>query len=63
MLDPNEQKKGGFGAFVQRNNERGDVEALKNATPNGPTPTTSTVPPSSDSTTQSDASAGTPSGT
>lgn len=63
MLDPKEQKKGGFGAFVQRDNDRRDAEALKNATPNGATPATPapTVPPSSDSTTQSDASLGTPS--
>jgi hypothetical protein len=26
MLDPREQKKGGFGAFVERENARGDAE-------------------------------------
>ena len=61
MLDPKEQKKGGFGAFVQRDNERRDAEALKNTSPNGATPGTPAVPPSSDSTTRSDASPGTPS--
>jgi hypothetical protein len=31
MLDPKEQKKGGFGAFVQRDRERREAEELKNA--------------------------------
>jgi hypothetical protein len=38
MLDPNETKKGGFGAFAQRDRERREAEALKSATPNGATP-------------------------
>jgi hypothetical protein len=58
MLDPKETKKGGFGAFAQRDRERREAEALKNETSNGATPAT---PPSSDSTTRSDASRGTPS--
>ena len=40
MHDPKEEKKGGFGAFVQRDNERREAEALKNASPNGVTPPT-----------------------
>lgn len=32
MLDPKEQKKGGFGAFVQRDRERREAEALKETT-------------------------------
>jgi hypothetical protein len=63
MLDPKETKKGGFGAFAQRDRERREAEALKNATPNGATPTTPAAPPSSDSTTRSDASPGAPSTT
>ena len=61
MLDPQEQKKGGFRAFVQRDNERRDAEALKNTTSNGAAPGTPDTPPSTDSTTRSDASRGTPS--
>ena len=38
MHDPKEEKKGGFGAFVQRDNERREAEALKNASSNGATP-------------------------
>jgi hypothetical protein len=38
MLDPNETKKGGFGAFAQRDRERREAEALKNVSPNGATP-------------------------
>lgn len=39
MLDPKETKKGGFGAFAQRDRERRDAEdALKNPPPNGATP-------------------------
>jgi hypothetical protein len=61
MLDPKEQKKGGFGAFAQRDRERRDAEALKNSTPNDATPSTSAkpiTPPLSDSTTRSDATPG-----
>lgn len=38
MHDPKEEKKGGFGAFVQRDRERREAEALKNASANGVTP-------------------------
>ena len=38
MLDSNETKKGGFGAFAQRDRERREAEALKGATPNRATP-------------------------
>lgn len=55
MLDPKEAKKGGFGAFAQRDRERRDAEALKNATPNNGG--TAASPSSSDST-----GSGTPSG-
>lgn len=47
MLDPKETKKGGFGAFAQRDRERREAEALKGANPNGGT---SAAPPSSDAT-------------
>jgi len=40
MLDPNETKKGGFGAFAQRDRERREAEALKGVSPNGATPAT-----------------------
>jgi hypothetical protein len=39
MLDPKEMKKGGFGAFAERDRERREAEALKTATPAGATPT------------------------
>jgi hypothetical protein len=55
MLDPKETKKGGFGAFAQRDRERREAEALKGANPNGGT----SAPPSSDAT-GSNASPGTP---
>jgi hypothetical protein len=45
MHDPKEEKKGGFGAFVQRDNERREAEALKNAPPNGTTPPASSPAP------------------
>lgn len=38
MLDPKETKKGGFGAFAQRDRERREADALKNASENGATP-------------------------
>ncbi len=38
MHDPKEEKKGGFGAFVQRDRERREAEALKNTSANGATP-------------------------
>jgi hypothetical protein len=38
MLDPKETKKGGFGAFAQRDRERREAEALKNESSNGATP-------------------------
>ena len=38
MLDPKEAKKGGFGAFAQRDRERRAAEELKNAPPNGAVP-------------------------
>ena len=47
MLDPKETKKGGFGAFAQRDRERREAEALKNAPSNEATRAT---PPSSDAT-------------
>lgn len=47
MLDPKETKKGGFGAFAQRDRERREAEALKDANPNRGT---ATAPPSSDAT-------------
>ena len=47
MLDPKETKKGGFGAFAQRDRERREAEALKDANPNRGTPT---APSSSDPT-------------
>ena len=40
MHDPKEEKKGGFGAFVQRDRERREAEDLKNASANGATPAT-----------------------
>jgi hypothetical protein len=61
MLDPKEQKKGGFGAFAQRDRERRDADALKNAAPTDAMPGTSDkpiTPPSSDSTTRNDATRG-----
>jgi hypothetical protein len=60
MFDPKEQKKGGFGAFAQRDRERREAEALKSATPNGATPAAPSTPPSSDSTARSDATPGSP---
>lgn len=45
MHDAKEAKKGGFGAFVQRDNERREAEALKNASPNGATPPASSPAP------------------
>ena len=48
MLDPKETKKGGFGAFAQRDRERREAEALKSATPNGATPVTPATPSASD---------------
>ena len=50
MLDPNETKKSGFGAFAQRDRERREAEALKNASENGATPPSAspaTAPPGS----------------
>ena len=50
MLDPNETKKGGFGAFAQRDRERREAEALKSASENGATPPSAspaTPPPGS----------------
>ena len=47
MLDPKETKKGGFGAFAQRDRERREAEALKSAPANGQTPAAT---PSSDAT-------------
>ena len=44
MHDPKEEKKGGFGAFVQRDNERREAEALKKASPNGVTPAAPSAP-------------------
>ena len=38
MHDPKEEKKGGFGAFVQRDRERREAEELKNASANGAAP-------------------------
>jgi hypothetical protein len=60
MFDPKEEKKGGFGAFAQRDRERREAEALKTATPNGATPAAPSTPPSSDSTARSDATPGSP---
>jgi len=54
MLDPKETKKGGFGAFAQRDRERREAEALKNVSPNGVTPPASPARPATDS--SSDAS-------
>ena len=54
MLDPKETKKGGFGAFAQRDRERREAEALKNASPNGVTPPASPATPATDA--SSDAS-------
>jgi hypothetical protein len=58
MLDPKEQKKGGFGAFAQRDRERREAEALKNATPSAATPAPPANPPTNDSTTRNDATPG-----
>jgi hypothetical protein len=49
MLDPKEQKKGGFGAFVQRDRERREAEALKETTSRGDTAVPAS-PSSSDAT-------------
>jgi hypothetical protein len=38
MHDPKEEKKGGFGAFVQRDRERREAEELRIASANGATP-------------------------
>jgi hypothetical protein len=47
MLDPKEEKKGGFGAFAQRDRERRAAEeALKNPSPNGVTPPAPAAPSS-----------------
>ena len=46
MHDPKEEKKGGFGAFVQRDRERREAEELKNApSENGATPPASSPAP------------------
>jgi hypothetical protein len=50
MLDPKETKKGGFGAFAQRDRERREAEALKDVSPNGAAPNTPDTPASSDAT-------------
>jgi hypothetical protein len=55
MLDPKETKKGGFGAFAQRDRERREAEALKNAAPSG-----TTSPIAASDATGNDASPGTP---
>jgi hypothetical protein len=60
MLDPKEVKKGGFGAFAQRDRERREAEALKDVNLNGATSPTPVTPPSSDSTTRSDGAVGSP---
>lgn len=58
MLDPKETKKGGFGAFAQRDRERREAQdALKNTSPNGATPTSAPAPPARDA--SSDASGAT----
>ena len=49
MLDPKEQKKGGFGAFVQRDRERREAETSKATTSSGDT-TAPASPSSSDAT-------------
>lgn len=49
MLDPKEQKKGGFGAFVQRDRERREAEEAK-ATPSSGDRSTPASPSSSDAT-------------
>lgn len=58
MLDPKEQKKGGFGAFAQRDRERRDAETSKETTLSGDaaTPTSS----SSSDATGNGAASGTP---
>ncbi|HEU5184327.1 MAG TPA: hypothetical protein VFU01_07145 [Gemmatimonadaceae bacterium] len=43
MLDPKETKKGGFGAFAQRDRERREAEA--EALKPKPAPTTEATPP------------------
>jgi len=48
MLDPKETKKGGFGAFAQRDRDRREAEALKNASPNGVTPPASPATPATE---------------
>lgn len=47
MLDPKEQKKGGFGAFVQRDRERREAETLK-STPSSGDAAAPATPASSD---------------
>jgi hypothetical protein len=59
MLDPKEQKKGGFGAFAQRDRDRRDAEALKETTSTGDTAAKPASPSSSDAT-GSGTAAGTP---
>ena len=56
MLDPKETKKGGFGAFAQRDRERREAEALKDANPNRGTP----AAPSTSDATGSNAAPGAP---
>jgi hypothetical protein len=60
MHDPKEEKKGGFGAFVQRDRERREAEERKNASPNGVTPPASTPAPSGPASTKSPDASGTP---
>lgn len=60
MLDPKETRKGGFGAFAQRDRERREAQdALKNTSPNGatPAPAPATAAPAGDA--SSDASGAT----
>jgi hypothetical protein len=58
MLDPNEEKKGGFGAFAQRDRARREAEALRNATPKSETPSPPAALPTNDLTSHSDATPG-----
>jgi hypothetical protein len=49
MLDPREQKKGGFGAFVAREQERNEVREAANAKGSTASTDPTFVPPSADS--------------
>lgn len=60
MLDPKETKKGGFGAFAQRDRERREAEASKDGSSNGATPPAAPTPVKSPASDAAPDSSGTP---